>query len=347
MATYDTWTQSTGELWQQTLNIVNTQSWYQSLWLQYVQPPESDSAMFQQLDNEIATLSQSTASSSPGSTNQPAMPPPGNDAEQSLVALLCHYNDGSLARGSGVIINPQGYILTAKHMVDPQWTSWAYGKAASTATLNYCEVGIPPQNTLPTAVQIQTFGSSVTVSQPFPFIATLSFEPSQGQLSDNEYRVLDFALLKIVRPLNNCAAYNFCTLPISYPYSPVYYSAAPNTAADNNLLNFGYPTEAITTSTSQNFNLFYLKELSGRLVKYYGGDQYFKNQPLNFSWSAVDVMPGRSGSPVLWDGYVIGIEYSGEDQNITNDYAIGTPRFTKYLIIMAWGICFRPIDRKL
>ncbi len=264
-ASYETWTQANGQLYEQVLNIAKTQNWFESVWLQYVQPPESESAMFQQLDSAISAVEQNNTPS-PVPASQATLPP-GNIAEQSLVALLCHYSDGSMARGSGVIVDPQGYILTAKHMVDPQWTSWAYGAAPTNAALDYCEVGVPPPATLPTAQALQAYGSSISVTQPFPFIATLTFEPSQGQMSDNEYRQLDFAVLKITRPLNNCAAYNFCTLPTTYPYSPVYYAGTPNTTSLNQLLNFGYPYEVMTSSTSANFGTFNLKGTVGRFTQ--------------------------------------------------------------------------------
>lgn len=66
-------------------------------------------------------------------------------------------------------------------------------------------------------------------------------------------------------------------------------------------------------------------------MQYYGGDQYFKNEPFDFSWSAIDVLPGRSGSPVFWNGYVIGIEDSDAVNNITSDYAIGLPAIEQIL----------------
>lgn len=330
-AQYTTWTQSSGELWQQQLGISNITNPDALLWENDMQPSVSQDSMLQALDAGISAVEQSNGGAATQSGSQQTVPTV-NIAEQSLVALLCYYSDGSVSRGSGVVVNPQGYILTAKHIVDPSWTSWAYGTAPRNATLNYCEVGIPPPNTLPTVQEIQSVNPSIAVSPSmFPLDATLYFEPSQGSLSNNEYRVLDFAVLKISKPSENCASYNLCTLPTVYPYNPVYYAAKPDTVSYNQVINFGYPGEAITTSTSQNFETFNLKGAVGRLVQYYGGDQYFKNQLLDFSWSAIDVIPGRSGSPVFWHGYVVGIEDSGAAQNVTNDYAIGLPAIEQIL----------------
>ena len=328
-ATYTTWTQSTGEIWEQQLFIGDITNPDPSIWMQGVQPAESEDAAFHDLDVAISSVEQNGSGPQELQPQTPSLPP-GNIAEQSIVPLLCHYSDGSEARGSGVIVDPQGYILTAKHVVDPKWTSWAYEKAPTNATLDYCEVGVPPPNTLATAQEIESVNPIINVPTPFPFVATLSFEPSQGQLSDNEYRQLDFAVLKITSPMNNCAAFNACYLPTRYPYSPVYYADVPGTASFNQILNFGYPYETASTSTD-NFTLYYLKGTVGRLTQYYVGDQYFDKQPFNFSWSGIDVLPGRSGSPVFWNGYVVGIEYGGDVDNVTNDVAIGLPAIDQIL----------------
>ncbi|MBU6500908.1 MAG: trypsin-like peptidase domain-containing protein [Patescibacteria group bacterium] len=269
---------------------------------------------------------------------------------KSLVGLFCHYkitdpslvatygdsNGEYIAKGSGVIINPQGYILTAKHIVDQQWTAWAYGSTGSdlaleqNSELNYCEVGLPTTDNLPTVSDIKSINPSITLPNPFPYVATAYFEPKQGTMSDDEYRTSDFAIMKITRAPDNCATFNFCTLPAAFPYNPVIFSRMPDEGIMDGLLNFGYPGELINTSEST-FHDFYLKGSVGTLTKYYGGDAYFKDEPFNFEWSASDVLPGRSGSPIFWDGYVVGVEYGLNVNDKTIDYAIGLPAIYKIL----------------
>jgi hypothetical protein len=55
------------------------------------------------------------------------------------------------------------------------------------------------------------------------------------------------------------------------------------------------------------------------------GDKYFKDKPFLFKWQASDVLPGRSGSPIYWQGYVVGIDVSESTNNSTMDYAVGMP----------------------
>jgi Trypsin-like peptidase domain len=279
------------------------------------------------------------------------------------VGLLCHYkindpalkeeyepaedsNGEMLAKGSGVIVNPQGYILTAKHIVDPEWATIAYAGSMSSdevqlddaLSLDYCDVGMPQNELTPSITTLQSDNPSIAISNPFPYVATLVFEPSKEDgLSEDEYEELDFAVLKISGPLKNCQTFNLCTLPSSFPYSPVLYSFTPDQSSEPNVfIDFGYPAESIN-STGGSFTDFYLKGAVGRLTTYYDGDAYFNNEPFVFEWQANDVLPGRSGSPVYWQGYVVGIETGGAVENSTLDYAVGMPAIEQTLQANGWG----------
>jgi hypothetical protein len=272
------------------------------------------------------------------------------------VALLCHYkindpelraayayaedSDGELlAKGSGVIVDPEGYILTAKHMVDPQWENIAYASSIDSddvqlndaLSLDYCDVGMPQNQAVPATSILESLNPSIAIENPFPYVATLAFDPPQGQMSHNEFYDLDFALLKISGPMEECQTFNLCTLPSSFPYSPVFYNSTPDlSTAPKVLIDFGYPAESIN-SYGGAFTDFYLKGTVGHLTDYQYGDQYFENAPLTFAWQASDVLPGRSGSPIYWQGYVIGIEVSGEVDNSTMDNAVAMPAIAKVL----------------
>lgn len=281
------------------------------------------------------------------STSTP--PQPRSIVAKANVGLLCHFkiNNSSLreeyastggeylAKASGIIINPQGYILTAKHLIDPQWTNWAYATMLSDSdkalyadiTLDYCEVGLPETQQLPTPEQIKTINPSIALVHPFPYITNLFFKPSQGKLSDKEYMSLDFAILKITGPLKDCQTFNLCNLPNSYPYNPVFYNSVPDKS--DTLIDFGYPGEA-DNSDGGAFTNFFLKGAVGYLKKYYGGDKYFQNLPFYFDWFADDLRPGRSGSPVFWNGYVVGIYFSSEDMS-PDYYALGMPAIYQIL----------------
>ncbi|MEK7193491.1 MAG: serine protease [Patescibacteria group bacterium] len=259
-----------------------------------------------------------------------------------LVALLCHYNsknpsitapytdsDGNiLNKASGAIVSPEGYILTARHTVDPEWSNIAYGAStpAWKQTLNenivfdYCEIGIPPSETLPSVADIVKINPQLAVPHPFPYIAKLAFVPPQNDLSDLEYRQLDFAVLKISGPRPNCERFNLCSLPKAYPYNPLLLSET--SPRNQQVINFGYPTELINSSGGA-FTNFFLKGAVGNINEYYSGDKVFKDRTFLFEFSANDIMHGRSGSPVFYKGYITGITFSGNAKNVTIDYAVG------------------------
>ncbi len=265
------------------------------------------------------------------------------------VGLLCYFKTSDLSvaaaysdsdgyiikKASGVIINPEGYILTARHLVDPQWTNWAYASSTSdyekiinnSLKLDYCEVGVPQTDYLPSKELIQKTNPNIVVLHPFPYIAEIFFVPQKKDMSDYEYRNLDFAILKISAPMKDCETFNLCNLPATYPYNPVIYESSPS--KNDELINFGYPAEG-NNSQGSNFNDFFLKGTVGYLVDYFGGDQYFKNLPLYFNWFAEDLLPGKSGSPVYWNGYVAGVFMSHGDMS-KNYYTVGTPSIYKVM----------------
>ncbi len=295
----------------------------------------------------VPARSTSTPTSAP--VQAPAVPAviePRDIAVKANVGLLCHYKssnplitaaygfakdaDGDIiaSKGSGVIINPDGYILTVKHLVDFSWTNWAYASSMtdddkifnSALKLDYCEVAVPNADTVPSPEEIKTINPSIDAVHPFPYIAKLYFEPAQGKLSDDEYRSLDFAVLKITGPRPDCATFNMCKLPATYPYAPVRYDAMP--PVGQAVLNFGYPAE-LTNSSISTFSDLFLHGAVGRVTGYSTStdNAYLKDETIE--WSADDVMSGRSGSPVYWKGYVAGIEYGVESDNSTKDYALG------------------------
>ncbi len=278
---------------------------------------------------------------------EPSTIVPNDINPQSIVALNCHYkskrpqNYSSAVlglAGSGVIINSEGYILTAKHLVDPEWVSWAFPNEAEShlndvREFEYCEVGLAPKNiTLPTIENIQDPDQGFDLDPPFPYIATVYFNPQQGSLSDTEYKNLDFVILKIVRVLDNCQSFSgdLCSLPSSYPYSPVFYQ---ETVKDNDgVINFGYPSVDYSATIQGSVTGFILKGAAGFLEKYYSGDKYFNNKPFVFNWIANNLVPGRSGSPVFFRGYVAGIVYASNYLvDKTQAVAVGMPAIQQIL----------------
>jgi hypothetical protein len=249
----------------------------------------------------------------------PAMPE-RQISPQSIVGIICYYrynNQLYPTKGSGVIVSPDGTVLTARHLVDPQWAAWAYSDTLSSdqeaffagSTVDHCLVGLPEGNTLPTAEEIQSLNPSLLITHTFQYVAAPAFIPRNvpGE-SDNESRGLDFALLRITGPSPDCATVQQSCNQLGYfPYTPLLYQETPPTHAGQ-VFTFGYPAEAINDA-DEGFYDFYLKGAVGQVQDFFQGDAALRGTPLDFSFMANDLQTGRSGSPIFYKGYVIGILY--------------------------------------
>ncbi|MCR4328526.1 MAG: serine protease [Patescibacteria group bacterium] len=274
---------------------------------------------------------------------------------KTIVGLLCVYtftnsslaqlygegNEVIYAKGSGVIVNPEGYVITARHVVDPAWYLWAYGADSAEETelyqsmkFSHCEVGTPTVSELPTVDDIRVFNPQLELPHPFPYLAELYFVPPRGEMSDREYKNIDFAILKINKPRKDCEVFNLCTLPEKFPYSPVLYKKLPPLQSE--VLNFGYPVELINSSGGA-FTNFFLKGAVGILDGIVEGDKAFISTPIYIRWRADDVLPGRSGSPIFLDGYVIGIEYAGLTANVTENFGVSVIGIQRVLELSGLG----------
>jgi hypothetical protein len=250
----------------------------------------------------------------------------------SIVGILCTYNnDGvtTLMKGSGIIVNPQGYILTARHVVDPRWTLAAYGTTLSdqektmyaNAVLDHCEIGLPENATLPSTQDIRTFNPQTLITRHFQYRADIFFTPNAATLSSNEYDTADVAVLHITSATADCASWNHaCAQFGAFPYTPVETTANPVRGIDE-VVSYGYPAEAGLNHEGDAFNDFYLKGAVGTVGFYMSGNQRFAGQPLNFAFEAQDIQNGRSGSPLFAKGRVVGILYgstsSQESYNVS------------------------------
>lgn len=245
------------------------------------------------------------------------------------MGVLCYYRyNGGLypSKGSGVIVNPNGAVLTARHLVDPHWTAWAYAATLTPwqkdfyggAQLDHCEIGLPEGNTLPTASEIRSVNPGFAITQVFQYSATPQFIPrTLPGMSDNESRALDFSLLHITGPTSDCATrVQRCDLSAErFPYTPLLYQEMPRARADE-VLTFGYPAENINDSSSGFYN-FFLKGAVGQIQDIFVGDAALRDTNLNFSFAANDLQSGRSGSALFYKGYVIGVLYGNISTQIS------------------------------
>ncbi len=247
--------------------------------------------------------------------------PAGSIAPQSVVGVLCTYRWGNrtqLMKGSGVIVSSQGYVLTARHIVDPRWTYDVYQSTLNAeqrdmymnAVLDHCEIGLPEQGTaLPGGGDIRRLNPGTLITGHFQYRAEPYFLPGRNGLSASEYNTADFAVLKVSGPVPNCSSWNReCNLAGAFPYTPVMTTPLPAAASDE-ILSYGYPSTPGVNDAASNFMAFYLKGAVGTVGMYLSGDQRFAGMPMNFSFDAQDIHNGRSGSPIFHRGKVVGILY--------------------------------------
>ena len=300
---------------------------------------------------DFSSSGPSPSSSRPIATSSAPSAPPVSNAvapasipisTQSIVGLRCYYTtpDPNIlallgtstfsSQLTGVVVNPDGYILTAKHGVDPQWVSQIVLASSSAQVIfsqsvfKYCDVGVPPESySLPTWQQIQALNPGEPLG-PMRYTASLYFDPSSSTMSEQEYHETDFAILKINGVANGCSTwYPDCTLPSQFPYSPVFSAVPP---VRSQLLTYGYPVEA----ESDYQNQFYLKGAFGHVSSFDYGDTYFSTTALALHWSADDIMGGRSGSPLYWNGYVVGV-LSNRNVDEATSTAVAMPAIEKVL----------------
>jgi len=244
---------------------------------------------------------------------------------EAIVYLRCRYAPKNGAgeevalRGTGVTINPEGQILTVRHLVDPLWAAQSYPNDPNTSLYhtigegyisNGCEVSTISA-LLPSSQEIKTINPRISAGSP-QYEAVLSFVPQKDTMSDEEYASVDFALLKTVR-IFECAT---CALPRTFPH--VVIRTTPE-AGTPELVSYGYPIEGPPS------NVPFLKGAVGNLVKYFSGNARFANTPFLFEWTANDSRQGRSGSPIFSLGKLIGIEIGATENNVTQNYALGMP----------------------
>lgn len=273
------------------------------------------------------TTAITTATTTPSSTESSAEPQSITISPQAIVGLLCYYTTTStylknlgatpvIFQSSGVIINPAGYILTAKHVVDPKWTMQVYTSSTSGDQLvynfinfDYCDVSIPTLSPLFTVQQIKQWNPYSLLPEP-QYKATLYFDPPQGTLTQEQYDEADFSILKITGVADDCSTlYGFddcdapSSLPGTFPYVPALLASTPPIGVQ--LITYGYPVEA---NSNYGTGRLYLEGAVGNVTSY-DTSTYLNNIPLAIRWDAGDILGGRSGSGIFWNGYLVGTLY--------------------------------------
>lgn len=234
---------------------------------------------------------------------------------RSIVGLLCFFDDSEgneyKNRGSGMIIDFSGTILTNRHIVEKQ--GWNF---------KHCLVGIPNEYLkAPLIGDIRVFNILDRISLPLMYYAKISFKPDISILSEAEKNHLDFIILKISGTYNDVLE-NGVQYVIPYPieFSFTSLDNSREVLIDEEVVSFGYEGENVQKGHGD-FNTFRLQGWTGRIKKIFVGDD--KLRGINVSYSSdMTVRQGQSGSPVFTkSGKFVGLIFAGGEDKQGADFS--------------------------
>ncbi len=259
------------------------------------------------------------------------------DIEEKYVASDPQYapvTEMGYSRGTGVIIDKRGYILTNRHVggtfVQKATTTIGYDEVTVTITTRNtgCWAGTLSQGTtLPTAQQIETFNPMARIPV-LSYTAVPLYEPSGSTFSELEKFEADFTVLKITGLAPDATTFGVSSVPASFPYAKllpvkdIFKEGAP-------VLSYGAPADA-SAAKGDFFSTIYILGATGQLSKFEKGNKAFADVPLTVQMN-MEVSGGRSGSPVFWNGYVIGLVQAHRANNKTQTSAVASDAILKYL----------------
>ncbi len=227
---------------------------------------------------------------------------------QTLVGIVCDfetekYHEQKTTRGSGAIITNDGYIITARSVVDLGFLN----EGLDAFALKRCLVGqLPESDPLPSLSAIRKVNAFVRVPY-LSYLADISYIPEGADASDYENAWMDFAILKIT-DVNPDAKYfgGPTSIPDSFPAAPFLISELPKIG--DQTLNFAFPS-GTTLGARADIKTLFMQGLLSSVTGYWAGDKrYADNLFLIENYlDTEDTAGGRFGSPIFWKGYVVGV----------------------------------------
>lgn len=269
-----------------------------------------------------------------------ALPPEQSIDPQSILGIICDYDyfflhpltgqriEGKTEqKGSGVIIDPRGYVITNRHVLereDQEEQVEINEKSYSVVvrfSLRSCRAGRVPQGlVLPTKQEILTYNPSAQVPV-IGYKLEKIYVRDQSGMSEAESFIADFALLRIVGLTDEAATFGISSLPSSFGYAkllPLKNLEIPN----KEVFTYGFPGD-VTEGKKSDFETLYFTGSVGRIVQIDEGDQYYIGTPLSIA-TKMEIYHGRSGSPLFWRGYVIGLVTALDSRDRTNSYSVAS-----------------------
>lgn len=237
---------------------------------------------------------------------------------QTLVGIVCEFkregerDERRVTRGSGAIITDDGYVITARSVID---ISYLNEGLADFHLLN-CLVGqMPSSQPLPGIDEIKKVNAFVRL--PFlAYTAEPAYIPDHAGLSAYENAWLDFGLLK-VNGVNPDARYfgGPTELPDAFPVAPLLISDMPKVG--DTTLNFAFPS-GTTIGTNADIRTLFLQGLISSVTGYWAGDRRYANDLflIETHLDTEDTAGGRFGSPIFWKGYIVGIHTAKQQESL-------------------------------
>jgi S1-C subfamily serine protease len=274
-----------------------------------------------------------------------SLPPVIKIDPETFVGILCYFDtsvinpaDGRavlsgsvLVRGSGVIINSKGYVLTNRHVVVQQDSIGSVGDMTNVLVkykFDHCDVGQLPQGThLPTVDEIKAINPLVRIPV-LAYTAQPVFDSSSLPLSDLEYEYADFAILKITGLSADGPTFGFTSVPVSFPYAKLLPIDKYKVEGEG-IVTYGFPGD-VTTGQRDAFQTLTMTGSVGSVTRVEVGDKYYADTPMVIRTN-LEISHGRSGSPLFWRGYVIGLTTFFISDNRTDSGSVASDAIIKGL----------------
>jgi hypothetical protein len=278
-------------------------------------------------------------------------PPQLSVDPQTIVGILCYYNatytnqntgqsiysaDDEEVRGSGVIVNNKGNILTNRHIIEQPDSTISItdnnGNSVPfsiTYQLDHCDVGqLPAGATLPTASQIELVNPYIQVPV-LGYTAQPVYISQTAGLSNAEVQYADFALLQITGVSSSGPTFGINSVPSSFPYATLLPVQSYPDVINGQVLTYGFPGD-VTSGQGNFFQTLTMTGSVGTVTNVEYGDQYYLNTPLLIDTN-LEISHGRSGSPLFWRGYVIGLVTFFVGDNQTDSGSVASDAILKAL----------------
>ncbi len=236
---------------------------------------------------------------------------------QTLVGIACEFEsddqfrDKKTTRGSGAIITNDGYIITARSVIDLGYLN----DGLDNFKLKQCYAGqLPESEPLPSIQAIRAINAFVRVPY-MSYLADASYIPKGDDASDYENAWMDFALLKISDINPDVKYFGGPThMPESFPAAPILISELPKIG--DQTLNFAFPS-GTTIGHNADIKALFMQGLISSVTGYWAGDKRYADSLflIETHLDTEDTAGGRFGSPIFWKGYVVGVHTAKQQQS--------------------------------